>query len=176
MIEITCEFQFNFRTPCGDTLLRSIMITACPFCIRLFSMSVTVSEIISYAATNGPIIHPPNDSLHEYEQSQGVIVLTRESVSTRRKTCPGATLPITSPTWTDRPRTQAFAVRGRRVTAWAMARPCQLSLCDMFLVYESSVKNGRPDSDEIWECGHLHLDQLSFWWLIAMETDRPVMS
>jgi hypothetical protein len=74
MIEITCEFQFNFRTSFGDTLLCSIMITACPFCIRLFSMSVTVAthvsggEIISYAATNGPIIHPPNDSLHGYEE------------------------------------------------------------------------------------------------------------
>jgi hypothetical protein len=51
-------------------------------------------------------------------------ILTGENRRTRRKTCPSATLPTTNPT---RAQNRASAVRGRRLTTWAMARPaCRL--------------------------------------------------
>jgi hypothetical protein len=49
--------------------------------------------------------------------------LTGEKWSTRRETCPSATLSTTNPTWTDPRSNPASAVGGRRLTAWAMARP-----------------------------------------------------
>jgi hypothetical protein len=47
----------------------------------------------------------------------------RENRRTRRKTCPSATLPTKNPPGFTRARTRASAVRGRRLTTWAMARP-----------------------------------------------------
>jgi hypothetical protein len=55
--------------------------------------------------------------------AHGVIILTGENRRTRRKTCPSAILSTTNPTGLTRARTQAAAVRGRRLTAWDMARP-----------------------------------------------------
>jgi hypothetical protein len=50
--------------------------------------------------------------------------IDREKPTNRRKTCPSATLSTTNLTWTW-PGTEpgASAMRGRRLTAWAMARP-----------------------------------------------------
>jgi hypothetical protein len=55
--------------------------------------------------------------------AHGGMILTGENRRTRRKTCPSATLSTTNPTGLTRARTQATAVRGRWLTAWAMARP-----------------------------------------------------
>jgi hypothetical protein len=52
------------------------------------------------------------------------IEIDRGKPTTRRKTCPSATLSTTNLTWTwpgTEPR--ASVVRGRQLTAWAMARP-----------------------------------------------------
>jgi hypothetical protein len=51
------------------------------------------------------------------------MILTGENLRTRRKTCPSATLSTINPTGLTRARTRAAAVRGRRLTAWAMAQP-----------------------------------------------------
>jgi hypothetical protein len=51
------------------------------------------------------------------------MILTGENRRTRRKTCPSATLSTTNPTGLTWARTQAAAVRGRRLTAWVVARP-----------------------------------------------------
>ena len=53
----------------------------------------------------------------------GGLKLTGENRSTRRKTCPSATLSTINPTWTDPGSNPASAVRGRRLTTWARARP-----------------------------------------------------
>jgi hypothetical protein len=49
--------------------------------------------------------------------------LTGENRSTRGKPCLSATLSTTNPTWTELGSNRASAVRGRRLTAWAMTRP-----------------------------------------------------
>jgi hypothetical protein len=51
------------------------------------------------------------------------MILTGENRRTGRKPCPSATLSTTNPTGLTRARTLAAAVRDRRITAWAMARP-----------------------------------------------------
>jgi hypothetical protein len=51
------------------------------------------------------------------------MILTGENRRTRRKTCPIATLSTTDPTGLTWARTRAAAVRGRRLTAWPIARP-----------------------------------------------------
>jgi hypothetical protein len=55
----------------------------------------------------------------------GGIILTGKNRITRRKLCPIVTLSTTNPKWIDPNRTWASAVRDRRLTAWAMVRPCQ---------------------------------------------------
>jgi hypothetical protein len=55
--------------------------------------------------------------------AHGGMILTGENRRTRRKTCPSATLSTTNLTGVTWARTQAAAVRGRRLTPWAMARP-----------------------------------------------------
>jgi hypothetical protein len=50
------------------------------------------------AATNGPIVHPPDDI---WVRSYGGMILTGENLRTLRETFPNATLPTTNPTWTD---------------------------------------------------------------------------
>jgi hypothetical protein len=55
--------------------------------------------------------------------AHGGMILTEENRRTRRKTCPSATSFTINPTGLIRTRNQAAAVRGRRLTAWAMARP-----------------------------------------------------
>jgi hypothetical protein len=59
----------------------------------------------------GPLSIP--QMTHEWIWSSGGMILTGENRRTRRKSCPGATLCITNPTWTD------LAVRSRWLTAWA---------------------------------------------------------
>jgi hypothetical protein len=49
--------------------------------------------------------------------------LTGENRSTRRKTCPSATLSTTNPTWADPGSKPGLRGEGRRLTTWAMARP-----------------------------------------------------
>jgi hypothetical protein len=56
-------------------------------------------------------------------ESLGGMILTGENRRTRRRTCPSTTLSTKNPTWTDRARTRASAVRGLRLTTWAMSRP-----------------------------------------------------
>ena len=46
------------------------------------------------------------------------MILTGENRSIRGETCPSVTLSTTNPTWNDRDRTRASAVRGRRLTDW----------------------------------------------------------
>jgi hypothetical protein len=65
--------------------------------------------------------------------------IDRRKPKTRRKTCPSATLPTTNLTWTwpgTEPR--ASVVRGRRLTAWAMARPRRPVnlIADLNLIFE----------------------------------------
>jgi hypothetical protein len=50
------------------------------------------------AATSGHIVHPIHDTSLE---SDGGMILTGENRTTRRKTCPSATLSTTNPTWID---------------------------------------------------------------------------
>jgi hypothetical protein len=54
---------------------------------------------LSTTATNGPIIHPPDDILGV--ESHDGMILTDENEITWRKTCPSATMSTTNPTWTD---------------------------------------------------------------------------
>jgi hypothetical protein len=49
--------------------------------------------------------------------------IDRGKLTTRRKTCPSATLSTTNPTWTDPESNPGLRNGGRRLTAWAMARP-----------------------------------------------------
>jgi hypothetical protein len=58
----------------------------------------------------------------EWIWSSGGIILTEENRSTRRKTCPNATLSPQIPYGLPWARTQATAVWRRRLTAWAMSR------------------------------------------------------
>jgi hypothetical protein len=51
-------------------------------------------------AVNGPIVHPPDDTSENVEQSSGGMILAGENLRTQRKTCPSATLPTTNLTWT----------------------------------------------------------------------------
>jgi hypothetical protein len=55
--------------------------------------------------------------------ANGGMILTGENRRTLRKTCLSATLSTTNPTGLTGVRTQAVAVTGRRLTAWAMERP-----------------------------------------------------
>jgi hypothetical protein len=55
--------------------------------------------------------------------AHGGMILTGENRRPRRKTCPSATLSTTNPTGLTRARNRAAAVKGRWLTAWAMARP-----------------------------------------------------
>jgi hypothetical protein len=68
------------------------------------------------AATKGHIVHPADDMRLE---NDGEMILTGENRRTRRKTCPVTFCPSKIPDWL----TRASAVRRRRLTAWAMARP-----------------------------------------------------
>jgi hypothetical protein len=61
-------------------------------------------------------------------ESHGGIILTGKNRRTRRKTCPSATLSTTNPTGLTRVRSRAAVVRGRRLIAWAMARPIRVLL------------------------------------------------
>jgi hypothetical protein len=58
----------------------------------------------------------------EFGERRWSDMLTGENRRTRRKTCPSATLSTTNLTWIDQARNLASAVRGRRLTTWAMAR------------------------------------------------------
>jgi hypothetical protein len=61
-------------------------------------------------------------------ESHGVIILRGENRRTRRKPVPVPLCSLQIPhglTWT---RARASAVRGRRLTAWAMARPHEVQL------------------------------------------------
>jgi hypothetical protein len=49
--------------------------------------------------------------------------IDRGKSTNRRKTCPSATLSTTNPTWTDPGSNPGLRSEGRRLTAWAMARP-----------------------------------------------------
>jgi hypothetical protein len=64
--------------------------------------------------------------------------IDRGKPTTRRKTCPSATLSTETPHGLTRDRTRASAVEGRRLTAWAMARP-NISLFKrvFYLLYET---------------------------------------
>jgi hypothetical protein len=84
------------------------------------------------AATGGHIVHPPRDMSVE---SDGGMILTGENRRTRRKTSPGDTLSPKIPQGLTRGRNWASALRGRRLTAWAMARPLSLSLVATILVW-----------------------------------------
>jgi hypothetical protein len=61
-------------------------------------------------------------------ESYGGTILTGENRRTRRKPCPNAALPTTIPHGLTRARIPASAVRGRRLTAWAMSRPHSILL------------------------------------------------
>jgi hypothetical protein len=78
------------------------------------------------AGTNGPIVHPP-----------GKVWVWRDTVEwdlqgkieeLGGKTVPVPLCPSQIPHGLTQVRTLASAVRGRRVTAWTMARPCNVSL------------------------------------------------
>jgi hypothetical protein len=55
-------------------------------------------------------------------ESHGQMVFTGENGRTQREPCPSATCPPQIPHGLTQARTRASAVRGRRLTAWAMAR------------------------------------------------------
>jgi hypothetical protein len=61
----------------------------------------------------------------EYENHGGMI-LTGKDRRTRRCYCYNATISTTNPLWTAWARTRPFGERGRRPTAWAVARPFSL--------------------------------------------------
>jgi hypothetical protein len=65
------------------------------------------------AATNKPIVQPPNDTLCEY----------RENWRTSEKACHIATLCTANPTWTVLDAKPGCTVRKWLLTAWAMAWP-----------------------------------------------------
>jgi hypothetical protein len=88
------------------------------------------------AATNGHTVHPPdNMSL----KSDGGMILTGKNRRNRRKTCPSATLSTINPHGLTRAWTWARAVRGRRLTAWAMAQ-LKPGVLKNFLT-ESKIRN-----------------------------------
>jgi hypothetical protein len=72
----------------------------------------------------GPLSIP--QTIYEWIWSSGGIILTGENRRTRRETCPSATLSTTNPTGLNSEQTRASAVRSRWLTAWAMARPCNI--------------------------------------------------
>jgi hypothetical protein len=58
---------------------------------------------------------------YEFGERRWNDILSGENRRTRRKTCPSATLSITNVTWIE-----PGAVRGRRLTSWAISRPFNL--------------------------------------------------
>jgi hypothetical protein len=90
---------------------------------QLLFMSMGKDLCLWTAATNGPFVHP--QMIYEYgEPRQNDTDI--ETWRTRRKTCPSVTLSTTNPTWIDPGTNTASAVRGRWLTALAMARLTQI--------------------------------------------------
>jgi hypothetical protein len=71
------------------------------------------------AATNGQLVHPPDDMSLE---SDGGMILTGENAEFGEKPVPVPLCPPQIPHGMTRAPTRASAVRGRRLTAWATAR------------------------------------------------------
>jgi hypothetical protein len=72
-------------------------------------------------------------------ESHGGMMLTGATRRTRRNTCPSATL--STPHGLNRAWTRTFAVRGRRLTAWAMVRPklvCSI-LCEFLMIFQECL-------------------------------------
>jgi hypothetical protein len=77
------------------------------------------------AATNRPVVHPPDDMRME---SHGGIILTGKIEELGEKHVPVPLCPPQTPHGLTRAPTLAFAVRGRLLTTWAMARPSSTNI------------------------------------------------
>jgi hypothetical protein len=92
------------------------------------------------AATNGHIVHPPDDMSLE---SEGGMILTGYNWRTRWKTCPRTTFSTTNPTRTD-PDTNLALRSERPATVSATAQSKQHSYCqDISLTKPSSSGTDR---------------------------------
>jgi hypothetical protein len=74
--------------------------------------------------------------------------MSGENLKTRRKTCPGVTFSTTNSTWIDPSANPGLRGEGRRLTAWAVARPAR----------EWSPGNARAD----FSCKLREVDRFSF--------------
>jgi hypothetical protein len=72
------------------------------------------------AATNGHIVHPPDDDI-SLERDGGMILIGGKGRNWIN-TCSSDTLSTTNPTRNDLGAKRASAVRGQRLTAWDMAQ------------------------------------------------------
>jgi hypothetical protein len=77
------------------------------------------------AATNGPIVHPPDDTWVNMEQRWNYTDRGKPKNS-EKKSLTSATLSTTNTNGLTWAQTRDVAVRRRRLTAWAMARPWNL--------------------------------------------------
>jgi hypothetical protein len=83
-----------------------------------FILTLFMSIWWDYVPELRPIVYLPGGTAYIIVESHIGMMLTGENRWTRRETCPSATLSTKNPTWTD----PVSAVRGRRLTAWAMER------------------------------------------------------
>jgi hypothetical protein len=75
------------------------------------------------AATNGPVVHPCD---YEYGEPQWYDIDKGKLKNSKKNLVPVPLSPPQISYWLTRTQTQPSAVRGQRLTAWAMAQP---SLC-----------------------------------------------
>jgi hypothetical protein len=89
---------------------------------------------------------------YEFGERRWNDILTGENRRTRRKTCPSATLPTTNPTSLTPARTWASAVRGRRLTTWAMAQTVFTTQKQLYLKGKESRLKSFEDRGTACDC------------------------
>jgi hypothetical protein len=73
------------------------------------------------AITNGHVVHPPDDT--NLEEEGGMMMTGETPIELEEKPVPVPLCPSQIPLGLTRARTRFSAVRGLRLTAWAIARP-----------------------------------------------------
>jgi hypothetical protein len=99
---------------------RLLLINRCTEILELLVVHVNGVRLSLWtAASNGPIVHPQGRCIESYDG----MILTGENWRTRREPVPMSLCLPQIPHGMTRARTWASVVRGRRLTAWTMARP-----------------------------------------------------
>jgi hypothetical protein len=109
-----CKWTYALTT-LRQLLLRRAIACYCCDGVRL-CLCVT-------AAGNGPIVHPPDDI---WIWSSGWMILRGKTEELWEKPVPVPLCPPQIPHGLTLAQNRTSAVRSRRLTAWAMARPCPL--------------------------------------------------